>query len=116
MLSRLRLLTQFLRAWQPIFRLVAIPILPSPSKAMIRILLVETRLPSLKTASNFCLVSPFLRRDIVAALVAASLQRVLAIGRAHPDSESVRLLSMAVIWLVGPFHINQSSRSKSDFV
>lgn len=85
------------------------PSLPSPRSATMRKLAVDTRFPDLKMASNFGLLSPFLGRDLVSTLRSASLQSVLAISRAHADAEPVRLLSMAVIWLVGPFHSSNSS-------
>lgn len=45
----------------------------------------------------------------MAALRAASLQGVLAIRRSHADAKAVRLLAVAVIRLVGPFHGSKSS-------
>ena len=104
MLSRIRLLTQFLLAWHPIFFAVAIPKRPSPRSAVNLKFGVETRFPFLKTASNLALLSPSLGRNVVSTLVSASLERVLAIGSAHSDAEAVGLAPVAVIWLVGPFH------------
>jgi len=109
MLSRMRLLTQFLRAWHPIFLEDEIPSLPSPRSATMRKLAVDTRFPDLKMDSNFDLLSPLLGRDLVATLRSASLQSVLAIGGAHADAEPVGLAPVAVIGLVGPFHRSKSS-------
>ena len=109
MLSRIRLLTQLRRAWHPIFFDVAIPIRPSPRSALNLKLRVETRFPFLKTASNWFFVSPFLGRNLVSALCSASLERVLAVGRAHADAEPVGLAPVAVIGLVSPFHRSKSS-------
>lgn len=109
MLSRIRLLTQLRLAWHPIFFDVAIPNRPFPRSALNRKLGVETRFPFLKTESNWFLVSPFLGRNLVSALGSASLERVLAVGRAHPDAEPVGLAPVAIVRLVGPFHGSKSS-------
>ncbi len=109
MLSRMRLLTQFLRAWHPIFLAVAIPNRPIPWSVVSLKCAVETLFPSLKTSSNRALDSPELRGDLVTTLDSASLEGVLAIGCSHSDPEAVSLAPVAIIWLVGPFHGFKSS-------
>ena len=111
MLSRIRLLTQFRLAWQPIFFDVAMPIRPSPGWALNLTVFAETRRPFEKTASNSVLDKPGLRRNLVTSLESTSLQGVLAIGRSHSDAKSVCLTPVTVVGLVGPFHGFKSSLS-----
>lgn len=112
MLSRIRLLTQFRLAWQPIFFDVAMPTRPLPRSAVSLKSLAATRLPFLKIASNCGLESPLLSRNLVSTLQSASLQCVLTIGRSHSYSEPVRLAPVSIIWLVGPFHVFKSSLAR----
>ena len=102
-----RRFTRFRRGLFPIERLVVNPTRPSPGNACTRVSVPTSRAPLAKISSNRLGERPLIalaRRQSVASLHTASLQSVLPVSCAHPNTKTVRLELMAVIGLVSSLH------------